>query len=342
MKKYTAILLAALMLLGALSGCAKKNTTAAAETADAAGTQTTATGTAATGTAATTEDQGLLGDILKKGVLTISLSPDFAPMEFVDTSKQGQDQYVGFDVTLAKYIADQLGVTLQIEAMEFSACQAAVQMGRVDMSISGYSKTADREKAFDFSDFYYAGDNESEQCIMVLKDNLDKYSTAESFKGAKVGAQLASLQYNLLTEQLPDAEAVEISDLNTAVLELINGKIDALCVAKGNGEAFMANYDTLALSPWEFTVEDEGNVVLLPKGETALQSKINEILTQAYSQNLYGQWYDDAKAASGLSTASEVTLPADSTTTTPSTTTPSTTTPSTTTPSTTAPSTTTP
>ena len=133
MKKYTAILLAALMLLGALSGCAKKNTTAAAETADAAGTQTTATGTAATGTAATTEDQGLLGDILKKGVLTISLSPDFAPMEFVDTSKQGQDQYVGFDVTLAKYIADQLGVTLQIEAMEFSACQAAVQMGRVDM-----------------------------------------------------------------------------------------------------------------------------------------------------------------------------------------------------------------
>lgn len=323
MKKIITYLLIAMMMMGTLAGC----NTATQGTDDNSGTTTPDTTTPDTTTPDTTtpdttEDQGLLGKILDKGVLTISLSPDFAPMEFVDTSKEGQDQYVGFDVTLAKYIADQLGVQLQIEAMEFSACQAAVQMGRVDMSISGYSKTPERELAFDFSDFYYAGDNESNQCIMVLKDNLDKYSTAESFKGAKVGAQLASLQYNLLTEQLPDAEAVEISDLNTAVLELINGKIDALCVAKGNGESFMANYDNLALSPWEFTVEDEGNVVLLPKGETALQAKVNEILAQAYAQGLYGPWYDDAKALSGLDTSQEVSIEApadDSAATTPAT-----------------------
>ena len=329
MKKLISLMLITMMALGLLAGCAPAKT----ETSDTTTPDTSATTPGSTTpapdttTPAAAEDQGLLGDILSKGVLTISLSPDFAPMEFVDTSKKDQDQYVGFDVTLAKYIAEQLGVTLQIEAMEFSACQAAVQMGRVDMSISGYSKTPDRELAFDFSDFYYAGDNEANQCIMVLKDNLDKYSTAESFKGAKVGAQLASLQYNLLTEQLPDAEAVEISDLNTAVLELINGKIDALCVAKGNGEAFMANYDNLALSPWEFTVEDEGNVVLLPKGETALQTKINEILKQAYDQGLYGPWYDDAKALSGLDTSKEVSIeaPADSSsTTTPATGTPTT------------------
>ena len=46
--------------------------------------------------------------------LTVAMSPDFAPMEFVDTSKSGQEQYVGFDVTLANFLADELGMELEI------------------------------------------------------------------------------------------------------------------------------------------------------------------------------------------------------------------------------------
>ncbi len=62
----------------------------------------------------------------EKTELTVALSPDFAPMEFVDTSKSGQDQYVGFDVSLAKYIAEEMGLELAIKPMSFDACQAAV------------------------------------------------------------------------------------------------------------------------------------------------------------------------------------------------------------------------
>ena len=76
-----------------------------------------------------------------KEVLKVALSPDFAPMEFVDVSKSGQDSYVGFDVTLAKYIAEGLGKELEILPMSFDACQVAVQTGAVDMSISGFSIT---------------------------------------------------------------------------------------------------------------------------------------------------------------------------------------------------------
>lgn len=238
-------------------------------------------------------DNGL-DKILSTGEMVISVSPDFAPMEFIDSTKTGDDQYVGFDITLANYIADELGVKLVIEAMDFTACQAAVSEGTVDMSISGYSKTDERAENFDFSDFYYAGDNESEQCILILAENADKFKTAEDFTGKDVAAQNASLQYNLLTSQLPDATPVPIVDLSTAVLEVINGKVDALCVAKGNGESFIANYPELALSDFQFTIEDEGNVVLLPKGETELQTRINEILAKAYEAGLYGQWYDDA------------------------------------------------
>ena len=110
----------------------------------------------------------------KKTTLTVAISPDFAPMEFVDTTKSGQDQYVGFDVTLAKYIASEMGLTLVIKPMSFDACQAAVQTGSVDMSISGYSVTDERKENYNLSDYYYAGENETEQAIITTKANEGK------------------------------------------------------------------------------------------------------------------------------------------------------------------------
>ena len=68
------------------------------------------------------------------GVLRISTSPDFAPMVFVDPTKSGQDQFVGFDITLAKFIADELNMELEIMPMDFNSCQMAVYAGTVDMS----------------------------------------------------------------------------------------------------------------------------------------------------------------------------------------------------------------
>ena len=69
-----------------------------------------------------------------KPVLKIALSPDFSPMEFVDPSKSGQDKFVGFDVSLSKYIAQELDMTLEIMPMDFDACQAAVASGKVDIT----------------------------------------------------------------------------------------------------------------------------------------------------------------------------------------------------------------
>lgn len=267
MKKFCMVIACVLALVFALGGCGQKEETY----------------------------KNGLDKVIKTGKLVVAMSPDFAPMEFTDASKSDQDQYVGFDVTLAKYIADALGVELVIDAMDFTACQAAVSEGSVDISISGYSYMPERAENFNLSDYYYAGDNESEQCILILASNADSLKTADDFAGKTVSAQNASLQMNLLTEQLPDAVANPIVDLNTAVMELINGYVDAVCVAKGNGEAYIANYPALALSDFQFTVEDEGNVILIPKGEDELTEKINEILKTAYDAGLYGGWYDDAK-----------------------------------------------
>ena len=246
--------------------------------------------------------------IKKAGVLTVALSPDFSPMEFVDSSKDGQDAYVGFDVTLAKYLAEYFGVELQIQAMSFDACQTAVAMNAVDMSISGYSATPTRAENFELSDPYYTEDDTTGQGLLVKVEDADKYTSAEAFAGLEIGAQNASLQMDLLTSQLPEAKPYPIGELGVGVMELQSGNIAALCVAEANGEQIIANNPDLTLAPWMFEYTDEGNVILIHKGNTALLEAVNEALANAYENKLYGGWYEEAKAIAAGESAIEVSI----------------------------------
>lgn len=306
--KVLSLALAALMLF-ALCACGTAVSSPAAEPTAAPAADAPASEAPAE-TEAPAESQGVLDQIKADGVLYVTLSPDFAPMEFVDSSKDGQEQYVGFDVTLAKYIADYIGVDLVIEPMSFDACQTAVYTGSVPMSISGYSWTEERSENYEISDYYYAGDNETEQVILIKKTDADKYTSAEDFSGVDVGAQNASLQMNLLTSQLPDANPITIGDLGVGVLELQNGSIEALAVAKGNAEMILDSNPDLMICPWEFEVaaEYEANVILITKGETALLNVVNEALAKAYADGLYGTWYEDAVALAKSENAAEVSV----------------------------------
>lgn len=305
--KVLSLALAALMLF-ALCACGAAETPAAEPTAAPAADAPASEAPAET--EAPAESQGVLDQIKADGVLYVTLSPDFAPMEFVDSSKDGQEQYVGFDVTLAKYIADYIGVDLVIEPMSFDACQTAVYTGSVPMSISGYSWTEERGENYEISDYYYAGDNETEQVILIKKTDADKYTSAEDFSGVDVGAQNASLQMNLLTSQLPDANPITIGDLGVGVLELQNGSIEALAVAKGNAEMILDSNPDLMICSWKFEVaaEYEANVILITKGETALLNVVNEALARAYADGLYGIWYEDAVALAKSENAAEVSV----------------------------------
>ena len=246
----------------------------------------------------------------KKTTLTVAMSPDFAPMEFVDTSKSGQDQYVGFDVTLANYLAGEFGLTLEIKPMSFDACQTAVQLGSVDMSISGFSWTAEREENYLLSDYYIAGDNETQQSVITVKAKEGTVTAAEGFSGWKIGAQAASLQEKLVQEALipAGAEMVTYKSIDDAVLALQTGKIDALAVAHGNGEAIIANNPDLAFTGFDFDVDPkyENNVILLNKSNTEMLEKVNKVLAKAMAAGVYDGWYEDAKALAGIPTAADV------------------------------------
>lgn len=266
--------------------------------------------TPAASDAPASEPQNALEKIKADGVLTVALSPDFSPMEFVDASKSGQDQYVGFDVSLAKYIAEYIGVDLSIEAMNFDACQTAVYTASVPMAISGFSWTEERAENYNISDYYYAGDNETEQVLLIRSADADKYKAAEDFAGLDVGAQNASLQMQLVTEQLTDANPITIGDIGTGVLELQNGNIEALAVAKGNASMIISSNPDLAICSWEFDVkaEYEANVVLVTKGEDELLAVVNEALAKAYADGLYGEWYNAAVELAKSESATEVSV----------------------------------
>lgn len=294
MKKTVSMILAVLLMASLLVGCGSTSantatTAATAETTAAAGTDAAAETTAAAEIKTVTP-----------GVLTVATSPDFAPMEFTDPTKQGQDMYVGFDITLAKYIAEYLGLELQIMPMSFDACQTAVYAGTADLAASGFSWTEDRAQNYNTSDYYHAGDNEDEQVLITLASNGDKYATAEGLKGAKIGAQNASLQQSLTTEQLSDSELVLFTDLGTGVLQLKNGDFDCIAVAKGNGDAIIANNPEIAMSGFKFVVDEKytGNVILLQKGNDALTEAVNAALSASKDQ--WDTWYNEAKAISGI------------------------------------------
>ena len=295
MKKLLAMLLALMMTMG-LMACGAKNDTPADDTA--------------ADDAAVTEPANALEKIKADGVLTVALSPDFSPMEFVDSSKTGQDQYVGFDITLAKYIAENLGVELVIEPMGFDASQTAVYTGSVPMSISGYSWTEERAANYELSDYYYAGENETRQALLVKKENADKYASPEDLAGKDVGAQNASLQMQLVTEQLADANPIAIGDITVGVMELKSGNIEALAVAYGNAEMIIDANPDLAICTWEFDVAAEysANVIMMQKGETELLDAVNAILAQAKEANLYDGWYNDAVELGKSENAQELTL----------------------------------
>lgn len=294
MKKFVSLFLALLTVLS-LVACGSKTDT---KTDDKSGGSTV------------TEPANALEKIKADGVLTVALSPDFSPMEFVDSSKIDQDQYVGFDVTLAKYIADGLGVKLQIEAMGFDASQTAVYTGSVPMSISGYSWTEERAKNYELSDYYYAGENETRQALLIKKENADKYTTPESLSDKDVGAQNASLQMQLVTEQLTGANPISIGDITVGVMELKSGNIEALAVAYGNAEMIADANPDLAICTWEFDVKAEysANVIMMQKGETELLDAVNTLLAQAKEANLYDGWYKDAVELGKSENAKELTL----------------------------------
>lgn len=241
-----------------------------------------------TGTLSAAHAQGnLLEKIKAAGKIVVATSPDYAPYEFLDL----QGNPVGADISLINYTAQQLGVEVQLEPLDFDACLAAVAMGKVDLTVSGMVPKPERAESMDFSDVYY---NDGNQVIVILKEKADTLKTLADFAGKLVAAQNGTLQQDLVSQQLPDAKMEPIAKIPDAIMMLKTGKVDGVALASVVADNYVATHDDLVICQTPFEYNSLGVVMAAPKNSPELIEALNLIIKDVQEQGLYLKWMEEA------------------------------------------------
>lgn len=248
---------------------------------------------AAAGCSGGKAEESRLDSIKKSGKITVATEPYFAPYEFIDTNKTGQEQYQGADMQLARYIGEKLGVEVEIVPLEWGAVLTGVTDGKYDMAVSGMAYTAERAEAMELSDTYFE-EEADKHGLVVLKENVGKYKTLSDFDGLTVAYQSGTLQEQYTNSQIKNVQAKPFDNVQNAVLAVQEGKADAAAVSYDNGELFCASNDDITMAEPLFESENTGTVVACPKGETELIAEINKIIAEVKEKGLYVQWWDEA------------------------------------------------
>ncbi|MGO4927229.1 transporter substrate-binding domain-containing protein [Fundicoccus sp. Sow4_F4] len=218
-------------------------------------------------------------EIKESGQLVVGTSADYPPFEWVVLESNGDSKIVGIDVDLAQLIADELGVELVMEDMPFDSLIPSVISGRIDMTIAGMTYTEERAEQVDFSEQYH----QSVSNFVVLAGEEGKYETVEDFDGLKIGVQKGTVQEQMVTENLANAEIVSMQKTGLLIEALKTKKVDAIFIDDIVTIEFVAvNEGQIAVvSDVVFENPEQGKAVALAKGNEELLELINKVVLEA-------------------------------------------------------------
>lgn len=262
MKKniLSAIMLSSMLLLAACSSSSSDATTQAADaTSEVAADQSSLAGESAAAA------DGEL-KLVEEGKLIVSTNAEFPPYEYYDAN-----EIVGIDIEIAQAIADKLGLELEVKDGAFDAIIAEVVSGKADIGIAGMTVTDERKQNVDFSDSYATGT----QVIIVKEDSEIK--SAADLEGKSIGVQLGTTG-DIMATDIKDSNVEQYNKGMDAVQALSQGKIDAVIIDSEPAKFYEKEVSGLKILDEAFAVEDYA--IALKKGNTALQSKINEALKE--------------------------------------------------------------
>ena len=225
------------------------------------------------------------------GVLTVATSPDFAPYEFYMVDDAGEYQLVGFDIALAQYIADYLGLQLEVIPMDFDGTLAELAAKTVDLSLAGYSPDPARMDKMDFSEIYYEGG----QSFVTVKDNLANFPDLDSTNNPDwlIGAQTASIQLDLAKEFSPNADILEVTKVTDIVAQLVGGQLDGAYIETAVAEAYAITNPELAIV-CDVPYDVEGSAVGVSKDNTALLDGVNAAIAAALADGSMDKFVAEA------------------------------------------------
>lgn len=221
-------------------------------------------------------------NFVNKGKLTVAVSTDFAPMEFINLNEQGQKRFAGADIEFAKAIAKAFGVEIHFKAMDFDSTMIALDSKTADVAISGFSWTADRAASYLYSECYYA-EGDGGHVAVIRKEDADKYKSLADLnkEGVKVAAQNGSLQLDIVVDELKNATLVKVDDLNSAYDKLTSKALDAVAVAQSVASTLVEKFpDKYVICEETFKFVDGGNFALVQKDNTALKNAIDKVIAQ--------------------------------------------------------------
>lgn len=292
MKKILAMLLALTMVL-ALCACGSSPAPAATEAPAEAPAEDAA---ADTDYSAMTLDE-LKAEIstVVDGKLTVATSPDFAPYEFYAIGEDGEPQLAGFDLALAAYIAEYLGLEIEIIPLDFDGVLNELASGNVDLGMAGLSPDPARADAMDFSDLYYMGG----QSFVTVKGNEDKFTSLEDTNKAEysIGAQNGSIQLDLANEFSADADIVPLVKVTDIIAELLGGKLDGAYIETAVAENYAKSYPELAIV-LDVPYDQAGSAVGVIKDNPALLAGVNMAVAAAIEDGSMDKFVAEANELS--------------------------------------------
>lgn len=191
------------------------------------------------------------------GVLRVGMEANYAPYNWSQTTDANDaypianthDEYAnGYDVQVAKHLADALGLKLEIIKMEWDGLSVALQSGKIDAIVAGMTPTNERREQIDFSDPYYFSD-----MVMVVKKNgpFAQAHALDDFAGARVTSQLNTIQYTLISQINKVDKQPALSDFPTMISSLLSDKIDAYVSERPGAMAAIASNPQLAMVSFE-------------------------------------------------------------------------------------------
>ncbi|MDY6064747.1 MAG: ABC transporter permease subunit [Finegoldia sp.] len=223
--------------------------------------------------------------------LVVGMEANYAPFNWaqatdengaVEISNSPGEYANGYDVQIAKKIAESLGKDLKIQKLEWDGLAPALMSGKIDAIIAGMSPTAERKKEIDFSDNYYSSD-----LVIVLSQN-NKYANSKSledFKGARITGQLNTFHYDVL-DQIPGVDKQDaMESFPSMISAVLANKIDGYISEKPGAMSAVASNPSLTYvefekgKGFETSSEDTSIAVGLQKGSD-LTNGVNEALSK--------------------------------------------------------------
>lgn len=231
-------------------------------------------------------------ETVKEGYLTVVTSPDYAPYEFY-AIVDGKPQLAGFDMDLAKYIADYLGLTLDVIPMDFNGIVGEMGAGVADLALAGLSPDPERAEKMDFSMIYYGG----KQAFVTNAANKSKFTDLASTNNAEfsIGAQTGTIQMELAEANSPDADIVSLKAATDIIAEVAAGTLDGAYIEWDVAESYKKTYSNLEIL-CEVPYEADGNIIGVKKGNADLLKYVNEAIEKCINDGTFATFLEKAAA----------------------------------------------